>query len=130
MIEINSTTEPPVLHTAAPWRVQEPQTPEMPACIYGLDDSVRRCGIPSRGIGENEVEVAVCYGHERGAWNAAFIVKAVNCHEEMLAALKAHDAYMFDAGYSGSDSDALHPKAAQNWRAIRAAIAKAEGRTA
>jgi hypothetical protein len=44
---------------------------------------------------------------------------------DMLKALKQHDAYMLDAGYSGPESDALHPKAAENWRRVRAAIAKA-----
>lgn len=48
---------------------------------------------------------------------------------EMLEALKAHDAYMLDAGFSGPDDPALHPKAAANWHHCRAAIAKAEGRT-
>lgn len=46
---------------------------------------------------------------------------------EMLATLKAHDAYMLDAGFSGPDDEALHPKAAENWRWVRAAISKAEG---
>jgi hypothetical protein len=46
---------------------------------------------------------------------------------ELLAFAKAHDAYMLDAGYSGPDSDALHPKAAANWRACRAALSKATG---
>jgi hypothetical protein len=44
---------------------------------------------------------------------------------DLLKALKQHDAYMLDAGYSGPESDALHPKAAENWRRVRAAIAKA-----
>lgn len=60
--------------------------------------------------------------------NAAFIVRAVNAHAELVAALKAHDDYMLGAGYSGHGDTALHPKAADNWRNVRAAIAKAEGR--
>lgn len=47
--------------------------------------------------------------------NAAFIVKAANCHSEMLAALKRLVEY---SECSVNDSDI--------WNAARAAIAKAE----
>lgn len=48
---------------------------------------------------------------------------------DMLTALKAHDAYMLDAGYNGPESDGLHPTAAENWRMVRAAIAAAEAQS-
>jgi len=37
-------------------------------------------------------------------------------------ALEAHDRYMIDAGYEGPDSSSLHPKAAENWRRVRAVL--------
>lgn len=60
--------------------------------------------------------------------DADLIVRAVNSYAVMRDALAAHDAYMLDAGYCcGPESDALHPKAAANWRRIRAALALADG---
>lgn len=47
---------------------------------------------------------------------------------DLLAACAAHDRYLLSWGYSGPDDVALHPSAAENWRRVRAAIAKAEGR--
>jgi hypothetical protein len=46
---------------------------------------------------------------------------------DLLAACRLHDTYMA-ARYSGPHSEALHAVAAENWRAIRAAIAKAESK--
>lgn len=54
------------------------------------------------------------------------ISRTLNAHDEMLAFAKAHDAYMLGAGYESPDSEALHPKAAANWKACRAAIKAAE----
>lgn len=45
----------------------------------------------------------------------------MNC-ELLRAALAAHDDYMTATGYSGPDDDALHPRAAANWRNVRAAL--------
>jgi len=49
---------------------------------------------------------------------------------ELLEALKAQDEYMIATGYSGPEDSALHPRAAENWRRIRASISKAEGHDA
>jgi hypothetical protein len=46
---------------------------------------------------------------------------------DLLAACRLHDTYMA-ARYSGPHSEALHAVAAENWRVIRAAIAKADGK--
>jgi hypothetical protein len=42
-------------------------------------------------------------------------------NERLREALKAHDKYMADQ-FSGPDSDAIHPKAAANWKSARAAL--------
>ncbi len=46
---------------------------------------------------------------------------------DMLAALREYDAYM-SKHYSGTDSDALNEEARAAWKAVRAAIARAEGK--
>ena len=70
--------------------------------------------------------------------NARLIVDAFNVKHEtglsprelveerdrLRAFASAHDAYMLDAGYSGPDDKALHPKAADNWRQCRSALAQ------
>ena len=43
-----------------------------------------------------------------------------------LEALRAHDAYMSEQ-FSGPDEKGVHPKAAENWRRVRAAIAAVVG---
>jgi hypothetical protein len=45
----------------------------------------------------------------------------------LAKALEAHDRYMLDAGYQSPDSDALHPKAAENWRNVRVALQQEAG---
>lgn len=77
-------------------------------CFGDSDDPNDMCGVRGRTLDE--------------AWANARLFRAA---PDMLKALKQHDAYMLDAGYSGPESDALHPKAAENWRRVRAAIAKA-----
>ena len=75
---------------------------------------------------------------ETEAWaiqkaNASLICVAVNHYravrpardallEQAIEALRAHDAYMLDAGYEGPESTALHPKAAENWRRALAVL--------
>jgi hypothetical protein len=53
--------------------------------------------------------------------------KVIAAAPDLLAACRLHDTYMA-ARYSGPHSEALHAVAAENWRAIRAAIAKADGK--
>ena len=42
--------------------------------------------------------------------------------EPLVEALRAHDAYMAENFNDGPDSKALHPKAAANWKRVRAAL--------
>ena len=89
-------------HTALLWRVEY-------------------VGVTSAGDdGEDVCEVITQDGHRRvadglRAPNAELIVRAVNCHADLLAALR-------DLCATTPDSNAAE------WIAARAAIAKAEGR--
>lgn len=42
--------------------------------------------------------------------------------EPLVEALRAHDVYMAENFNDGPDSKALHPKAAANWKRVRAAL--------
>lgn len=46
--------------------------------------------------------------------------------EPLVEALRAHDAYMAENFSDGPDSKALHPKAAANWKRVRAALSSWE----
>ena len=70
--------------------------------------------------------IAGIYGRDSRAEEIAN-ARLLAAARDLYAALKAHDEYMADAGYSGPDDKALHPKAAENWRRIRAVMAKARG---
>ena len=48
--------------------------------------------------------------------------QAVAVIERLAEALRFHDAYMADQFHDGPASTALHPKAAENWQRIRAAL--------
>src|SRR5690242_9280075 len=102
-------------HSPLPWRVV--------AREGWVDDIV--------DAAENHV---FCSGHDYDAAgymsprDADHVVRCVNSHDDLLAALKAHDAYMLRVGYVGPSDRALHPEAAENWVRVREAIAKAEGR--
>lgn len=102
-------------HTEGPWRVR----------VTGCDTPLGSALGTITYIESGDVEIAVMYDDTDQAANAHLIAAA----PEMYEALKAHDAYMLDAGYSGPDDSALHHKAAFNWTRVRAAIAKAEGRS-
>ena len=98
-------------HTPLPWKMAE----------RFVEDFVIR--------GANDAAVAYVIGrtsHVRldPEANMRLIVTAVNHHAELVEALRAHDAYMLSAGYSGPESDALHPNAAENWRRIRDLLAR------
>lgn len=90
------------------------------------------CGIFSEPRKGQAYSIARCPRYQtKEKWeaDASLICRAVNAHDELVAALKAHDEYMLDAGYEGPESKALHPKAAENWCRVRAALAKAEGKS-
>jgi hypothetical protein len=72
------------------------------------------------------LHVATIPRADDGDWSPAN-ARLISAAPDMLAALEAHDAYMRDIGHSDPDCEALHPKAAANWRRVRAAIAKAKG---
>lgn len=67
--------------------------------------------------------------HEAVFQNWTSVMSVRSAAADLLEALRAHDRYMIHAGYSGPDSSALHPNAAENWRRSRAAVAKAIGTT-
>jgi hypothetical protein len=100
-------------HTPGPWNI-------------GRDIHDNRIGIGS----ESGVVVYAPMGKDAMKAGVQSIEDArlIAAAPEMLEALKAHDKYMFDAGYDGPQSKVLHPNAAKNWRRVQAAIAKAEGK--
>lgn len=67
---------------------------------------------------------------EEETWVAdyAALMARADALERMAArareALEAHDRYMRDTGFSGPEDAALHPRAAENWRRVRAALAQ------
>jgi hypothetical protein len=48
--------------------------------------------------------------------------------DALVQACMAHELYMLESGYSDPADIALHPRAAANWRLVRAALASVEGR--
>ena len=64
-------------HTATPWRIN----PRARSTVQTLDgDTVAACGVRS--------DLSKPNLHEELEANAALIVRAVNCHEELVAALE------------------------------------------
>lgn len=103
-----------VTHTPGPWRSEGPD-------MFG-DHNILHGG-EALAIG---AVVSNMRPPELVAANARLIAAA----PELLEALIAHDTYMLEQGYCGPEDSALHRRAAENWSRIRAAIAKATGRTA
>lgn len=110
-----------VKHTPGPWRVAAP--PDKVCTDYGDDSDFTKNGLAKT--------VVVC---EHRSWmaegeefaNAAFIVKAVNCHNELLEALRemveAYDGFPTDMSRDERECCRIAFGKAE------AAIAKAEGR--
>lgn len=93
-----------VQHTSLPWRARGFEVLSGPMnvlCTVG-------CGLNEGGIGASEIREA----------NAAFIVCACNCHEELLEALKKTMSNLIATGCA--DEEDLAP--------AKKAIAHAEGR--
>lgn len=111
-------------HTPGPWRVH-------PA-PYGWDIFNPWCDeIQPQWVAAVHETVGAMSERERlGAYpsrdECAANARLIAAAPDLLEFAKAHDAYMA-VHYSGPDSDALHPDAANNWRMCRAAIAQAEG---
>ena len=82
----------------------------MPARIWAHQPSLKGCVVsfttPSRD------------------YNVEFI--RADLVEPLVEALRAHDAYMAENFSDGPDSKALHPKAAANWKRVRAALSSWE----
>lgn len=106
-------------HTPTPWKVSE-----------GLDDTSVTI---RQDNGEFHRPVAeIWYNGDDPSANAAFIVRAVNSHADMLAALKAIKAEPYGCPFC--DSGTLrNPVKGHNedcgYHLLEAAIAKAEGRS-
>lgn len=81
-----------------------------------------------RKAGSAVAEVLSRVNTDRMVQDARYVVTACNSFPALVAALKAHDAYMSEQFSEGPTSSALHPKAAENWQRVRTAIAAAEGR--
>lgn len=107
------------------------------AALHAYLDAVERAIAPV-ATGLEKTKVWTCTPSEGGnlIMQGEIHIGIVNEHSdvglvvaapEMRDALKAHDAYMSDAGYSGPSDAALHPKAAANWRRVRDVLAKIEG---
>jgi hypothetical protein len=106
-------------HTPTPWEVR----PHSRHVYVGGEDgaNVCSCGEPraSKYVGYTDTEIGSPGLHEAVA-NAAFIVRAANAHDKMLAALKRILAHpKFDACPCGKPGCATFD--------ARAAIALAEG---
>ena len=107
-------------HTPIPWIVQKPRGPQ-----HAID---RKCEIVApdpEGHGEMVI-VGEHTGIECLTWdNAEFIVKAANCHDDLLDALD-HCEKILNAWFAfPGDDPGRRAMAAVN--KARAAIAKAEG---
>jgi hypothetical protein len=79
-------------HTPTPWRLDNPYRPER--------------GTAWRDIVSDHAEFSPCYVGEACGEDAALIVRAVNSHAELVAALSA----MYCAGFWTADSLAGLPK--------------------
>ena len=100
-------------HTPTPWHVDG-------ECIYGTTqrgDYVR--------IADTTVADGDNLPDKEADANASFIVRAVNCHDEMLKALKAVELGVFGSMLPNSDIDVCTRGTLAQ---VQAAIAKAEGK--
>jgi hypothetical protein len=106
-------------HTRGPWK-------------YGWETSAREWALVTNSAGSVVANVNSESGPDAQSVPATRKMPAeanarlIAASPDLLAFAKAYDDYMA-AHYSGPDSDALHPDAANNWRMCRAAIARAEG---
>lgn len=117
------------MHTPGPWVL------DMERDEFGVTMRVYMADAIDSPYAHDSAHALVVYeGADDDAYPDQFAEMSANARliaaaPEMLDALKAHDAYMGAQFMDGPDSAALHPKAAENWLRVRAAIAKAEGRS-
>jgi hypothetical protein len=74
---VERANAPQTQHTPTPWSFREGSDPHQQSQIYGDDGKT----------------IAITYSDEDGS-NAALIVRAVNSHEELLAACKAASRFI------------------------------------
>jgi hypothetical protein len=118
-------------HTAGPWRLTIGRMhPDAPAFGFGVYPEKDMPNLPT-GIKQHSIASGNLYEH--GAYEAFYKPAEIEANARLIAAAPdllafavAHDAYMLDAGYSGPDDTALHPKAAANWRVCRATLSRAK----
>ena len=101
-------------HSPIPWDCITDETGEL--FIYGPDGTD-----PSNGEVYAPLVATITNNGPVDRENAAFIVKACNCHAELLEALKAVETI---ADWDGEAT----PHYLECWAKARAAIAKAEGK--
>lgn len=87
---------------------------------------------------DGKLTIASIWHEEGGPWlppleeaeaNAAFIVRACNAHDDMLSALRDVAEYLGDEPVAPSYPSAHHAATVALIRSVRAAIARAEGRS-
>jgi hypothetical protein len=102
-----------IAHSPTPWRLQRcPDNGVLHIVPAGQDiASDYLCGMPM-------------YGDRPEGGDAAFIVKAVNCHDELLAALKGTLDWL--SSFSMPPTSTIEEKQ-EHMAILEAAIAKAEG---
>ena len=106
-------------HTALPWRTQEIETHHWQI----IDDNVRQVGIVRHWPEKDGLNSPRSLAET--AANAEFIVRAVNSHEELLAALRDSEKWMTHSLVELREGNGGMVRAT---KAARAVIAKAEGR--
>lgn len=117
-------------HTPLPWEVvtdefNDAQRPGICASVRCVRDGMYLAEIWSDFEAEDDSDVRVgCPPVGTGLANAALIVKAVNSHAELLAALKEIERLRL-----ATDEGSLRVRADQMWDIARKAIARAEGRS-
>src|SRR5690349_1448428 len=125
MSAVSQTAE--TKHTPLPWQAREHGT-----FVYNVHGNVCACGDPhaSGYVSYTEPEIGSQYLSEAVA-NAALIVRAVNCHADLLAA--ARGLANAAASLSFREAEIRETVGNTNWAVLlywiaqaRAAIAKAE----
>jgi hypothetical protein len=114
-----ASTVAPVSHTPLPWHIGP-----YPGHISAED---RRLVASCRGHQDNRDDTAM----DTNDANAEFIVRAVNAHGDMLAALKGIEQFaqdqIIDIGASWQEGCGASVADLRRWSAVLSAIAKADG---
>ena len=120
------TTKP--THTPTPWYIEETTMPSLgfDVCAGSRKndeaDNHKWIGSVHGGHGDNGKTAPGFPGDKEGQANAAFIVLAVNAHEELLQALR--EALKFIGQHDGCSR--MNSYSYEVYRVVKDAIAKAE----